>query len=91
MKKYAFRFTTQGQKSIFSLPQTIQQRIITKLKKMESTEDIFTYAEKLTGYNNHYKVRIGNYRVIFIPEKNTKITILLVIKIGHRKDIYKKL
>ena len=34
-----------------------------------------------------WRIRIGNYRVIY--EINESVLIILVVKIGHRKDIYK--
>lgn len=34
------------------------------------------------------KLRVGHYRIIYSVQKNT-ITVF-VIKIGHRKEVYKK-
>ena len=91
MQKYTFRFTTKGQKSLLQLPQDVQRRIILKLKKVEDADTVFDYSEKLTDHKNHYKIRIGNYRVVFVPEKEAQMTILLIVKTGHRKNIYKNL
>ena len=44
-------------------------------------------ARKLMGEQNVYRVRQGNYRVIY--ELKNKKLIILVLKIGHRKDIYR--
>ena len=43
--------------------------------------------EKLSG-REYYRVRQGIYRIIY--EINDGTLILLVIKVGHRKDIYRK-
>jgi mRNA interferase RelE/StbE len=43
---------------------------------------------KLKGEEDVYRVRKGNYRIIY--EVTEKKLIVLVLKIGHRKDIYKK-
>ena len=43
---------------------------------------------KLKGGEDVYRVRQGNYRIIY--EVIDKKLIVLVLKIGHRKDIYKK-
>ncbi len=45
--------------------------------------------EKLSGQINLYRVRSGNYRVVY--EIQDQIVRVTVIKIGHRKDIYRKL
>ena len=43
--------------------------------------------EKLAGYANRYRVRQGQYRIIYlIDDKRHELTIF---KIGHRKDVYR--
>ncbi len=45
--------------------------------------------KKLTGLDGLYRIRIGDYRVVYrIQDKQL---IVLVVKIGHRKDVYDKL
>lgn len=43
--------------------------------------------EKLSGYRNIFRVRVGNFRIVY---KKTFQEIFIVL-IGHRKDIYKLL
>lgn len=45
--------------------------------------------EKLSGQVALYRVRSGNYRVVY--EIADDVVLVTVIKIGHRKDIYRKL
>jgi len=50
-------------------------------------EDPFKYAEKLTDPKlGTYRFRIGDYRVIFDMEE----TDIVVLRVGHRKDIYRR-
>lgn len=42
---------------------------------------------KLVGYDIEYRIRVGDYRVIY--QVHDSILIILVIEIGHRKDIYR--
>ena len=42
---------------------------------------------KLRGYKSIYRIREGNYRVIYSVE--TKRLLIVVIKVGHRKDVYR--
>jgi len=44
---------------------------------------------KLKGNNPFHRVRSGSYRIIYQVDNNQLI--ILVVKIGHRKDIYKHL
>ena len=44
-------------------------------------------AEKLAGNDDRYRVRQGNYRIVYsIDDKTKQVT---VVKIGHRKDVYR--
>ena len=44
-------------------------------------------SEKLAGYDNRYRIRQGNYRIIYlIDDEHREVTIY---KIGDRKDIYR--
>jgi mRNA interferase RelE/StbE len=43
---------------------------------------------KAAGYLLH-KIRVGDYRIIY--EIQNEILVILVVKIGHRKDIYRNL
>ena len=44
---------------------------------------------KLKGNNPFHRIRVGDYRIIY--EIQNDILVILVIKIGHRRDIYKHL
>ncbi len=41
---------------------------------------------KLTGRKDEYRIRLGNYRVLYTIED--KILLVHVIKVGDRKDVY---
>ncbi len=44
-------------------------------------------SEKLAGYDDRYRVRQGNYRVVYlIDDKRREIT---VYRIGHRREVYR--
>ena len=44
-------------------------------------------AEKLAGYSDRYRIRQGNFRVIYlIGDARHEVTIY---RIGHRKDVYR--
>ena len=42
---------------------------------------------KLSGYDDIYRIRIGNYRVIY--EIDGKRIIIIILKIGHRREVYR--
>lgn len=43
--------------------------------------------EKLKGFHQIYRVRVGNYRIVY--RRSSKD--LYIVLIGHRRDIYKLL
>lgn len=44
---------------------------------------------KMMGNNPFHKIRYGDYRIIY--EIHTDRLVILVVKIGHRKDVYNNL
>ncbi|MDJ0904344.1 MAG: type II toxin-antitoxin system RelE/ParE family toxin [Xenococcus sp. MO_188.B8] len=45
---------------------------------------------KLKGnQRDYYRIRVGNYRVVYSIED--RILLVLVVRIGHRREIYKSL
>lgn len=85
---FIFELKEKAAKDIEKLPLKIRERILRKLKFYSLQENPFKYAEKVKdSMFGEYKFRIGDYRAIFDVD-GRKITIL---KVGHRKDIYKKL
>ena len=75
--------TPNAVKQIKKLPKVPQIAIYQKLKRTRLAPDI--KSTKLSGYKNIFRIRVGNYRVVYeIVDK--KVYVFLV---GHRKDVYK--
>ena len=63
-----------------------RQRIVRKIGGL-ATEPRPNGAEKLAGYDDRYRVRQGNYRIVYlIDDPKLEVTIF---KVGHRKDVYR--
>ncbi|MFB2895956.1 type II toxin-antitoxin system RelE/ParE family toxin [Aerosakkonemataceae cyanobacterium BLCC-F50] len=45
------------------------------------------YLQKLKGYSDKYKIRVGDYRIGITVEQDTNT--LICERIAHRKDIYR--
>lgn len=43
--------------------------------------------QKLAGYKNAFRIRAGNYRIVYQKKPNQ----IVVILVGHRKEIYRLL
>ncbi len=44
-------------------------------------------SQKLSAHENHYRVRAGNYRIVYTIRDD--VLTVIVIAIGHRKDVYR--
>jgi len=82
---YEIVFSQKAKKQLFKLERLIQERIISALERIKIRPE--SYITKLVG-DPGYKLRVGDYRVIMDIDKSKLL--VLVIKIGHRKNIYEK-
>ncbi|MCD6487024.1 MAG: type II toxin-antitoxin system RelE/ParE family toxin [Syntrophobacterales bacterium] len=83
---YTIKFRPAVEKSLKKLPKKELIRIKRKIDALaENLPDPAT--TKIKGNNNFHKIRSGDYRIIYEIHDDTLV--ILVAKIGHRKDIYK--
>jgi mRNA interferase RelE/StbE len=61
-------------------------RLIDRIKSL-ATQPRPSGSEKLAGRPNHYRVRQGNYRVIYSVDDQERV--VEVVKVGHRRDVYR--
>ena len=86
--KYKAEFKISAAKALKLIPKSDPKRIARKIDSLaESPPDPNT--TKLKGNNPFHKVRIGNYRIVY--EIQDDVLLILIVKIGHRKDPYRNL
>ncbi|MEV0485895.1 type II toxin-antitoxin system RelE/ParE family toxin [Streptomyces sp. NPDC050508] len=88
--KYAFRFTAAAQRQLRDIARLDAMRILTALTALGDDpyrED--ADVKKLTGTSGLYRLRVGNYRVAY--QVNDGELVILVVKVGNRRDIYRNL
>lgn len=79
-------------KSAFSRLKQLSEDIKTRLIKTInglSTNPRPNNRVPIKGKKNAYRIRKGNYRIIYTI--NDDILLILIIRIGHRKDIYRNM
>lgn len=76
-------------KELSKLPENEQERIEKIVFDEITTTNPFQYKyiEKMKGYPDKYKIRVGNYRIGLTID--TKLKIIIFNRVAHRKDIYK--
>lgn len=82
---YDVLFTNNAERQLKKLEKKIQERIISVLERARIRPE--AHFQKLVG-EDVYRLRVGDYRII--ADINKGKLIILVLKIGHRKKIYKK-
>ncbi len=88
MTSYSIRYSEDALKELkqISKPQVI--KIISKIELL--SENPFPPGiKKLKGKLDLWRIRVGDYRVIYAIEKN--ILLIEIIRIRHRKDVYDNL
>ncbi|MBN3897748.1 MAG: type II toxin-antitoxin system RelE/ParE family toxin [Nostoc sp. NOS(2021)] len=83
---YEVKFSRGAKKQFRKLPIDVQQRIQTNINDL-AIEPRPNGVKKLQGDDNSYRVRVGDYRVVY--EVDDDVLIVTVIKVGHRSEIYK--
>lgn len=89
MTKYIVEFSKHGETTFLALPKVIRNRIEKKIRFFLVSGNPLSYAEKMQGFENWFRFRIGDYRVLFSLKNQKLVMILLILKVGHRKDVYK--
>lgn len=85
---YRLAFTRSAQRDLKRLPAVIQNKINSAVEGLQENPRPHG-AKKLKNSTDTYRIRIGDYRVAYTVKDD--VLIVIVIGLGHRKDIYEKL
>jgi mRNA interferase RelE/StbE len=84
---YIIRFKKSAEREIEKLPASVVKRIVPAIDDLAFNPRP-NGSKKLKSKEEIWRIRIGDYRVLYSIEDVIKI--IEVRNIGHRKDIYKK-
>jgi mRNA interferase RelE/StbE len=83
---YEVKFTKGARKMFKKLSQELQDRIQTKIDDL-AIEPRPNGVKKLKGEENSYRIRVGDYRVIY--DIFDDVLLVSVVEVGHRSEVYK--
>jgi mRNA interferase RelE/StbE len=86
MANYSLRISALAEKQLRSIPANDQVRVLGSMKRLLA-DPRPRGCRKLQGSLDTYRIRVGYYRVVYAIEDARLL--ILVIKLGHRKDIYR--
>ncbi len=88
MAQYHVRILKAASQELEHVDKSIGRRIVQRIKWLAANLDAIRL-EALTGdLGGLYKLRVGDYRIIYEVLWNEKI--IVIHAIGHRSDIYRK-
>jgi mRNA interferase RelE/StbE len=83
---YEIYLERSAEKDLKRLPAGIFKRIMTHIRGLANTPRP-SGCHKITGSKNDWRIRIGDYRVIYeIDEKGKTVK---VMRVRHRKEVYR--
>ncbi|HZR48461.1 MAG TPA: type II toxin-antitoxin system RelE/ParE family toxin [Streptosporangiaceae bacterium] len=86
--KYAFRWRERAVRQLREIPQSAALTILRAVTPLgEDPRRPDADIKKLVGYEDRYRLRVGDYRVIY-QVVDTQL-IILVVGVGHRREIYR--
>ena len=86
--KYRIEFKRSVAKAFKKIPKSDKKRIRDKIDSLsDNSPDPAT--TKLKGDNPFHRIRVGDYRIIY--EIHSDVLVIMVLKIGDRKKVYRRL
>jgi mRNA interferase RelE/StbE len=83
--KYKLLIKASAAKEIEGIPKRDRKRVINRIMKL-AEDPRCEGCEKLSGLDR-YRVRQGRYRILYTI--NDEEVIIVVVKVGHRRDVYR--
>jgi mRNA interferase RelE/StbE len=83
---YRVEIKRSARKTFLALPKSIQTRMGAAINGL-AADPRPPRSRKLTGSSILYRIRIGDYRVVY--EIHDDRLVVVVIRLGHRREIYR--
>ena len=87
MAKYKLFFTETFYKNLKAIPARDTKRILSRVKGLANGPRP-EGGQKLSGQPDRYRIRQGNYRIIYSIEDERLVVV--VVKVGHRREVYER-
>jgi mRNA interferase RelE/StbE len=81
---YTIDIAPAAERQLRALSKTLQRRIVQHLRDLQ-TDPCPSGVKKLD--DDIYRIRVGDYRIMY--QIQDQALMILVLKVGHRRDIYR--
>jgi mRNA interferase RelE/StbE len=82
---YRVEFTKAADRAFCKLEKSVQAQLQKEIRLL-AAEPRPSKCKKLKGAANRWRIRSGNYRMVY--EVHDGVLLILILDVGHRKDIY---
>jgi mRNA interferase RelE/StbE len=86
-RRYRVEFTTPALKAFRALAEKVRERITPRIDAL-SENPRPRGAEKLQGEDDLYRIRVGDYRVIYAIQDDRLL--VMVVRVANRRDAYRR-
>ena len=83
---YSIAFVASAERALEKIAKRDQKKIAIRIESL-ARDPRPPGSRKLVGGTNEYRIRVGDYRVIYSVEDRK--VLVIVIRIAHRKDAYR--
>lgn len=83
---YRVEFERSAATSLDSIQRRDRDRIVTQVEAL-AHEPRPVGAVKLKGNSGAYRIRVGNYRVVYLIEDTVRV--VTVTRVAHRREVYR--
>ena len=87
MAKYSLEIKSSAQRELDALDDTLFARIDRKIMSLADNPRP-AGCKKLKGYRNHWRIRVGDWRVIYVL--NDARSLVSITRVAHRRDVYER-
>ncbi len=81
--RYDVQFKPRAVRDVERLPSRIQAQLLAKIEEMRN--DLKGDVKRLTNFTPEYRLRVGDYRVLFEVEEKK----IIIYRIRHRREAYR--
>jgi len=85
---YSIQFKPAALRSLTRLGKDTQTRLARKIDALSRNPLPFG-VEKLKGIADLYRVRVGDYRILYQIQDADAVLLILIIQIGYRREFYR--
>jgi mRNA interferase RelE/StbE len=84
---YAIKFSPHAARAFRKLSRAVQVRMYGAIEPLKDNPRM-SGVEKLKGSENAFRIRVGDYRILY--EIQDEELIVYVLETGHRRDVYRR-